>query len=83
MTIKKQIPYHYEHAPIPGGGYVTGFVFHPQKPDVLYARTDIGGVYRYDYEMDKWKSLIDHVTQTDLSESYPIAIGLNTNHPVF
>ena len=81
MTIKKQIPYHYEHAPIPGGGYVTGFVFHPQKPDVLYARTDIGGVYRYDYEMNKWKSLIDHVTQTDLSESYPIAIGLNTNQP--
>lgn len=80
MAIINQISYRYENVPIPGGGYVTGFIFHTQKPNILYARTDIGGVYRYDNETAQWKSLIDHVTQRDLSESYPIAIGLDVNN---
>ncbi len=77
----KKIDYQYKHLPIPGGGYVTGFAFHQEVPNVLYARTDIGGVYRYLYEEQKWKSLIEHVTEEDLSESFPIAIALDVNKP--
>ena len=77
----KQRAYTYKHLPIPGGGYVTGFIFHQKIPHILYARTDIGGVYRYDYKHNRWKSLMSHVTREDLSESYPIAIALDDNHP--
>ena len=73
--IKAEIPYNYRNAPIPGGGYVTGFAFHGKVPDILYARTDIGGVYRYLYAEKRWKSLIDHVTMMDIAESFPIAIA--------
>ena len=38
----KKIPYEYKNAPIPGGGYVTGFLFDKTHPDVLFCRTDIG-----------------------------------------
>lgn len=81
MQKTKTIPYEYRNLPIPGGGYVTGFIFHKKYPNILYARTDIGGAYRYCYETKRWISLMDHVTMYDLSESYPIAIGLDEQHP--
>ncbi|MDE6607447.1 MAG: endoglucanase [Lachnospiraceae bacterium] len=76
-----QIPYQYHNLPIPGGGYVTGFLFHPKKEGVLYARTDIGGTYRFDFREKKWISLISHVTMEDLSETFPIALALDENRP--
>lgn len=75
------IPYQYRNLPIPGGGYVTGFLFHPKKPGILYTRTDIGGTYRYDYNTRTWHSLISHVTAEDLSETYPIALALDWEKP--
>lgn len=80
MEIDKE-KYEYRNLPIPGGGYVTGFIFHEKKPNVLYARTDIGGMYRFDYENKRWHSLINHVTMDDLSETFPIAAALDDNHP--
>ncbi|MBE6023382.1 MAG: endoglucanase [Cellulosilyticum sp.] len=77
----KNISCAYHHLPIPGGGYVTGFMFHQKAPNILYARTDIGGVYRYEYKEQRWKSLMEHVKQEDLSESFPIAIALDSNKP--
>ena len=73
----KQENYQYKNMPIPGGGYVTGFVYSDNVPDLLYMRTDIGGSYRYEKETDSWKSLIDNVTMDDISETFPSAIALD------
>ena len=73
--------YIYRNCPIPGGGYVTGFVFHEKDPSLLYIRTDIGGTYGYDREAGRWYSLIDHVSMNDLSETYPIALALDPVDP--
>ena len=73
--------YVYRNLPIPGGGYVTGFIYHPKKKNVLYIRTDIGGVYRFDADSQRWVSLIDHVTMEDLSETFPTAVALDDEHP--
>lgn len=81
MKITKKLPYTYHNAPIPGGGYVTGLLYHQQTPGILYARTDIGGVYRFMPEQKRWKSLIDHVTMEDLDECYPAAIALDEHYP--
>ena len=79
--VTQNIKYEYKNAPIPGGGYVTGLIYHSKQQDILYARTDIGGTYRFDYEDKKWHSLIDHVTGEDLAETFPIALALDDNHP--
>ncbi len=76
-----QESYRYRNMPIPGGGYVTGFMFHPHAEGVFYLRTDIGGAYRFDAREQRWHSLIDHVTMEDVSETFPAAIALDERHP--
>ena len=77
----KQIAYEYKNLPIPGGGYVTGFLYHKKEKDLLYVRTDIGGTYRFDTENQRWISLIPHVTMENLSESFPISVAVDDNRP--
>lgn len=77
----KQVSYEYKNLPIPGGGYVTGFLYHKKQKEILYARTDIGGTYRYDARKQNWVSLIPHVNMKDLSETFPIALALDEKRP--
>lgn len=77
----KQIQYEYHNLPIPGGGYVTGFLYSEREKDVLYIRTDIGGTYRFDVKEQRWVSLIPHVTMEDLSETFPIALAIDEEKP--
>lgn len=79
--ITQHIKYEYRNAPIPGGGYVTGLIYHQKQPGILYARTDIGGTYRFDNHTKKWVSLIDHVTGENMAEAFPIALALDEAHP--
>ncbi len=47
---------------IGGGGFVSGII---AGDDQMYARTDVGGVYRYDFEAEKWIQLMDFITDKD------------------
>jgi hypothetical protein len=79
----ESIKYIYKHISVPGGGFVTGFVFHPSVPDILYCRTDIGGIYRFDFNKECWISLVDHATDTNVWETYPLAIALDKQNPSY
>lgn len=39
------------------GGYITGLVIHPDDPDVMYIRTDVGGCYRWEAADKSWTQL--------------------------
>jgi len=42
-----------------GGGYVTGLIYHPVNSSLLYARTDVGGAYRWNSTNSTWTPITD------------------------
>ena len=50
--------YDWKTLKIGGGGFVTGLVIHPTTPDVVYARTDVGGAFKWDEASQTWEQLI-------------------------
>ena len=55
----------YGQVAVGGGGFVTG-VFSTCEEGVFYARTDVGGAYRWDDDKQAWKSLNYWVSEDDV-----------------
>jgi hypothetical protein len=51
--------YNWKNVVIKGGGFVSGLITHPNAPGVVYARTDIGGAYRWNAAGNSWIPLLD------------------------
>ncbi len=47
---------------IGGGGFVSGIV---TGKKAMYARTDVGGAYRYNYDTDSWEQLFGFINDAD------------------
>ena len=63
----RQEPYLWKNVQIVGAGFVDGVVFHPTAANVRYARTDMGGAYRWDAAADRWQPILDWVSHKELN----------------
>ncbi|MFZ5551221.1 MAG: WD40/YVTN/BNR-like repeat-containing protein [Pseudomonadota bacterium] len=70
-----------------GGGYVTGLIFHPTSANLLYARTDIGGAYRWNQASSSWTPITDGLGFGGGESSYhgieSIAVDPNNDKRVY
>ncbi|KAA2266620.1 carbohydrate-binding protein [Solihabitans fulvus] len=58
--------YTWRNVQIGGGGFVTGLIFNPTRRGLLYARTDMGGAYRWDNTAGQWLPLTDWIADWNL-----------------
>jgi hypothetical protein len=70
-----------------GGGYVSGLIFHPTTANLLYARTDIGGAYRWNPGTSSWTPITDGLGFGGAESSYhgieSIAVDPNNDQLVY
>ncbi|MEV5959077.1 1,4-beta-glucanase [Streptomyces sp. NPDC051987] len=73
--------YRWRNAVIGGTGFVTGVLFHPTVPGLAYARTDIGGAYRWDARAAHWTPLTDQLGWDDWNLLGVEALAVDPAHP--
>jgi xyloglucan-specific exo-beta-1,4-glucanase len=74
-------PYVWKNVEILGGGFVTGVSFSPFEKDLVYARTDIGGAYRFNADTESWIAITDQFGREDANFMGIESLALDPTDP--
>ncbi len=64
-----------------GGGFVTGIIPHPRQKGLMYARTDVGGAYRWDDSAQRWIPITDWMGPADWNLTGIESLAVDPNDP--
>ncbi|MDX3527162.1 cellulose binding domain-containing protein [Streptomyces sp. ID05-39B] len=73
--------YSWKNARIDGGGFVPGIVFNRKEKDLAYARTDIGGAYRWQQNSKTWTPLLDSVGWANWGHTGVVSLASDSVDP--
>ncbi|MFJ6392713.1 cellulose binding domain-containing protein [Streptomyces sp. NPDC091972] len=73
--------YTWRNARIDGGGFVPGIVFNRKERNLAYARTDIGGAYRWQESSKTWTPLLDSVGWDDWGHTGVVSLASDPVDP--
>ncbi|GAB3456736.1 WD40/YVTN/BNR-like repeat-containing protein [Actinophytocola sediminis] len=73
--------YTFRNVEIAGGGFVPGIVFNRTEPNLIYARTDIGGAYRWTQSTQRWTPLLDWVGWADWGFNGVVSLATDAVDP--
>ncbi|MCU0751025.1 MAG: hypothetical protein MUF13_15915, partial [Akkermansiaceae bacterium] len=73
--------YEWSNVAMGGAGFVSGVFAHPEKKGLFYARTDVGGIYRYNPARESWVPLLDWLPPERGSHMGIESLALNPNQP--
>jgi hypothetical protein len=64
-----------------GGGFVDDIIYNPGQQNLVYAKTDIGGAYRWNTATSSWTQLLSWVTPANWSEAGVESIATDPKQP--
>ncbi|MGW3100675.1 cellulose binding domain-containing protein [Streptomyces sp. NPDC001100] len=73
--------YTWHNARIDGGGFVPGIVFSRKEKNLAYARTDIGGAYRWQEATKTWTPLLDSVGWDEWGHTGVVSLASDSVDP--
>lgn len=73
--------YTWHNARIDGGGFVPGIVFNRKEKNLAYARTDIGGAYRWQEATKTWTPLLDSVGWDEWGHTGVVSLASDSVDP--
>lgn len=76
-SLSAQTSYTWNNVRIVAGGFVPGIVYHPNVQGLVYARTDIGGLYKSTNGGANWIPLLDWVNWSNWGYSGVLSVGLD------
>ncbi|HUB77932.1 MAG TPA: hypothetical protein VMB03_04000 [Bryobacteraceae bacterium] len=84
-AIAQRVPtaqaYQFNPVRIVAGGYIPGLIGHPKQAGLIYMRTDIGGVYRWNPSTSQWIPLLDFMAPANYNLTGPESIAIDPNDP--
>lgn len=69
--------YRWGNVAMGGGGFVSGIIPSKTQRNLYYARTDVGGAYRWDATNSKWIPLLDGFSEDDIGLYHVESIALD------
>jgi xyloglucan-specific exo-beta-1,4-glucanase len=66
---------------IGGGGFVSGIITSREVPNLIYARTDVGGAYRWSEDAERWLPLSDWVSEDEVGLFGIESLALDAREP--
>ena len=82
-TSLRAADYVWRNVRLSGGGMVTGLVAHPKTKGLLYCRTDVGGVFRFDFARDEWVSVANNFPKEAYYSVLAIALDPNNDQVIW
>ncbi len=73
--------YEWGSLPLGGGGFVSAVIAHPTEKNLFYARTDVGGMYRWVESTKSWKPINDWISKADKGLYGIDAFAVDPNNP--
>jgi xyloglucan-specific exo-beta-1,4-glucanase len=77
LGINSEVFSQWGNVAIGGGGFVSGIVTSKTEQNLMYARTDVGGAYRWNAATGKWIPLLDWVSTDETGYLGVEAIALD------
>lgn len=73
--------YRWDNVAMGSGGFVSGVVPSKLERGVIYARTDVGGSYRWDAHNERWVALTDWISESDTGLMGVESIAVDPRNP--